>query len=94
MRKTEHLLLIQVNRNEEIFMAVNPDEGLIILPINLEDVTECVATAVGVMLLPSLCYIAKPQDNQPGDADITSVVLRCPSLSRFSSSCATNLKLP
>lgn len=94
VRKTEHLLLIQVNRNEEIFMAVNPDEGLIILPINLEDVTECVATAVGVMLLPSLCYIAKPQDNQPGDADITSVVLRCPSLSRFSSSCATNLKLP
>ncbi|XP_022802893.1 uncharacterized protein LOC111340328 [Stylophora pistillata] len=86
VRKTGHLLLIQVNKKEEIFMAVNPDEGQILLPINLEDVPECVATAVGVMLLPSLCYTAKPQHNQPGGADISSVVLRCPSLSRFSSS--------
>lgn len=85
VRKTEHLLLIQINPKEDNFIEVNPDEGQIILPINVEDVPECVATGVSVMLLPSLCYIVTPQDNQAG-----SVVLRCPSLSRFSSSSAAD----
>ena len=87
--KTEHSLLIQINPNEDKLIVMNPDEGQISLPVDIDDVPECVATALSMMLLPSLCYIVNPLKDEhlmDDDSDVTTVVLRCPSLSRFSSS--------
>ena len=89
VKKTEHSLLIQINPNEDKLIVMNPDEGEISLPVDIDDVPECVAVALSMMLLPSLCYIVNPLESaqlMEGDSDVTSVVLRCPSLSRFSSS--------
>lgn len=89
VQKTEHSLLIQINPNEDKLIVVNPDQGQISLPVDIDDVPECVAVALSMMLLPSLCYIVNPvegEDLMKHSSDVTSVVLRCPSLSRFSSS--------
>lgn len=89
VRKTKHSLLIQINPNEDELIEMNPDEGQITLPIDIDDVPECVAAGLSMMLLPSLCYIINTPEaglmEGNSDAYVTSVVLRCPSLSRFSS---------
>ena len=88
VNKTSNSLLIQISPDEDKFISMNPDQGEMILPIDIDDVPECIAAALSLMLLPSLCYLVSyPKDGavMQGNSDVTSVVLRCSSLSRYSS---------
>lgn len=92
VKKTENSLLIQISPKEDKIIAMNPDQGQMILPIDTDNVPECIAAGLSLMLLPSLCYLVifpKGESAMQGDSDVTPVVLRCPSPARFSSSSAT-----
>lgn len=92
VKKTENSLLIQINSNEDKDIAMNPNEGQIILPIDIDDVPECIATGLSLMLLPSLCYLVSSVSEgqsflrQGAESDVSTLVIRCSSLTRYSSS--------
>ena len=92
VKKTENSLLIQINPNEDKDIAMNPNEGQIVLPIDVDDVPECIATGLSLMLLPSLCYLVSSVSEsqsfvrQGAESDVTTLVIRCSSLTRYSSS--------
>ena len=89
VKKTKNSLLVKINPKEDKIMAINPDQGQMILPVDIDDVPECIAAGVSLMLLPSLCYLVNSPEGgcvTQGNSDVTTVVLRCPSLSRYSCS--------
>lgn len=91
VKKTDDSLLIQISPNEDSVIEIKPDQGQVTLPIDVNDVPECIATAVSFMLLPSLCYLVNYPENggeavkQREQSNVASVVIRCSSLSRFCS---------
>lgn len=89
VKKTEDSILIQISPKDDRTIAMKPDQGEMILPVDVDDVPECIATALSLMLLPSLCYLVNyPKDGNTmqGNSDVAPVVLRCSSLSRYNSS--------
>ena len=92
VKKTENSLLIRINPNEDKVITMNPDQGQMILPVDIDDVPECIAAGLSSMLLPSLCYLVNSAEDgsvTQGNSDVKPFVLRCPTLSRYSSSSAT-----
>ena len=99
VKKTENSLLLQTCPGEEDrSIEVNPQLGQISLPSDAEDIPQCLALALSLMLMPSLYNFATLLDcatssteTMENQSNLISLVLRCPSLSRYIGSSVHNV---